>query len=107
MNKTLILFKKISAFVIDLIICWLLLFPLDFIAILILDYSLGKQFVIDYFSIIETVNIILILILYFVFVPKKFGNTFGRKILKIKDSFNIFRCPLDKLDKYQKKDELE
>lgn len=82
--------RKISAFTLDLFFIWLLLFPFDLVIFLILGFVFGKGFVHGFLSTIEGINRIAIIILYFLILPKKIGNTFGRKLLKIQDKFNLF-----------------
>ena len=74
---------KIAAFVIDIIIVLILEFLIVFIFWM---FGVSKSIIVG----IEILSKIPILIAYFYFTPKKFGNTFGRKILKIEDKFDLF-----------------
>ncbi len=91
--------KKFLAFILDLII--MVIIASIIVSILgIIIYSLFKIFGLyagelsdETKSAIEIMDFIfkaLIVLLYFWWIPKKIGNTFGRKLLKIKDKFNIF-----------------
>ena len=86
--------KKIVAFVLDLAILIAIYYVVAGIVVLGIGYSLGKQIALRFESIFDALFRLFLLIWYFVFLPKIIGNTFGRKILKIKDKFNIFWSPL-------------
>ncbi len=87
--------KKIVAFILDIIIAFPLIIILEFILAIMISLFIEKK----YITVIERLLDILLLIIYFYFIPKFFGNTFGRKILRVKDRFNLFWSPLHKLDK--------
>jgi len=79
--------KKIVAFFIDVI-----LFVILFLLLLIFVYKLSLTLGVPkpVYGWVENIFIIGIFYLYFYFIPKRVGNTFGRKILKIpKSTWNL------------------
>lgn len=91
--------KNIVAFVIDLFIAVLFTFAIEIVLVILLMPFIAKGYLVK----IERVLDVPILLLYFYLYPRLFGNTLGRKILRIQDKFNIFWSPLNRLDrKYNK-----
>lgn len=77
-KRSILLIKKIAAFIIDICIFILLIF-ICYMA-LFLFYRI---------SIIEKIIDILMFVFYFYLTPKLFGNTLGRKLLRINDKFTM------------------
>lgn len=86
--------KKIVAFFIDVI-----LFVILFIPLLIFIYKCSSILGVSKSAHgwVENIFIIGIFYLYFYFIPKRMGNSFGRKILKIPKS--TWRFPLKSVAK--------
>lgn len=92
--------KKILAFILDLFILYLAYNIIDFAIVLGIGFLVGKKTAYSYLGLSANAILIpLLIILYMYYLPKKLGNTFGRKILRIQDKFNIFWSPLNRLDK--------
>lgn len=106
--------KRVLAFILDLIIMIIIASIISSILGIII-YSFFKTFglyaselsdeIKSATQIADFIFKTFIIILYFWWVPKKIGNTFGRKILRIQDKFNLFwTWPfLRRLDDFPKK----
>jgi hypothetical protein len=75
--------KKILAFILDIIIAYPLILILEFVILLFIFPFVAKE----YHRLIQQVLSILLFIAYFFLLPNLTGNTFGRKILRIKDRY--------------------
>ena len=89
--------KKIIAFVLDFIILWFIIGVFEiFIFLFLSPIIIGFK---TYITIMEKALDLFIIFSYFYILPNIFGNTPARKLLKIKDKFNLFWSPLNRLDK--------
>ena len=96
--------KKILAFILDLVIfVFFAKITLLFLEIIIycLFITLGIHYndnelntlTKDIIGVLDFIFKIAMLVAYFVWIPNKVGNTFGRKILKIKDKIDFSWIP--------------
>jgi len=82
--------KKTLAFIIDFLILIPLYYIIAFIIFLSTTMLGGKEFALKFESLTDLVVRILLLLVYFFFLPKQIGNSIGRKILRIEDRFDLF-----------------
>lgn len=89
--------KKILAFVLDLVGMIILAYILVLVLSLIMGFLVHgvpySELNDDFKTILGFISFlfkVVVIWLYFWMIPKKIGNTFGRKLLKIEDKINIF-----------------
>jgi hypothetical protein len=75
--------KKFLAFVLDIIIAYPLILISQFVIIILLSPFVANA----YLDLVKGILDISLFIIYFFYLPTLIGNTFGRKIFKIKDRY--------------------